>query len=269
MPQRARQKPAGDRLGIALQRLRGAGSHHLTAAHAGARAQIDDVIGATDRVLVVLDHHQRIAGRGQLVERVEQHRVVARMQANGRLIEHVADALQVRAELRRQPDALCLAAGERRRRAVERQVAQAHALQETQAGCESRPAHRARWSPRVCRVADARRTSRKCLTGSAVSSCDRALAEAQMQRDRIEARAVTGSHAATASAPLAADPLRLLAGLFGLEALRRCNPVPKQLLHQPWLELNDSRRGSGSGKPRPHEGQARRVENDLGLVRPV
>jgi hypothetical protein len=42
------------------------------------------------------------------------------MQADGRLVEHVAHALQVRAELRREPDALRLAARERRRRAIER-----------------------------------------------------------------------------------------------------------------------------------------------------
>lgn len=38
-------------------------------------------------------------------------------------------------------------------------------------------------------------------------------------------------------------------------------PVPKQLAHQPWLELNDSSRGSGSGKPRAQDGQARRALN--------
>ena len=56
----------------------------------------------------------------ELRERVEQDAVVARMQADGRLVEDVADAAQVRAELRREPDALRFAAGERRRGAVER-----------------------------------------------------------------------------------------------------------------------------------------------------
>ena len=66
------------------------------------------------------------------LERVEQDRVVARVQADGRLIEHVADALQVRAELRGEADALRLAARERRRGAVELQVAEADALEELQ-----------------------------------------------------------------------------------------------------------------------------------------
>ena len=91
------------------------------------------VIGAADRVLVVLDHEQRVALAAELLERVEQHAVVARMQADRRLVEHVADAAQVRAELRRQPDALGLAARERRRGAVEREVAEADVAQERRA----------------------------------------------------------------------------------------------------------------------------------------
>src|SRR5262249_41138518 len=42
-------------------------------------------------------------------------------------------------------------------------------------------------------------------------------------------------------------------------------PVPKQLSHQPCFELNEKRRGSSSEKLRPHEGQARRVENTVTL----
>ena len=60
-------------------------------------------------------------------------RVVARVQADRRLVEHVAHALQIRAELRRQADALRLAARKRGRGAVERQVAEAHLLQELEA----------------------------------------------------------------------------------------------------------------------------------------
>ena len=56
----------------------------------------------------------------QLGQRVEQHLVVARVQADGGLVEHVAHALQVGAELRGQADALRLAAGQRRRGAVQR-----------------------------------------------------------------------------------------------------------------------------------------------------
>ena len=106
--------------------------HQPAAALARARADVDDVVGGADRLLVVLDHDQGVALVAQVLERAEQDRVVARMQADRRLVEHVAHALQVAAELRREADALRLAAGERRRGAVEGQVAEAHLLEELQ-----------------------------------------------------------------------------------------------------------------------------------------
>ncbi|MCY1238043.1 hypothetical protein D9M72_507610 [compost metagenome] len=39
-----------------------------------------------------------------------------------------------------------------------------------------------------------------------------------------------------------------------------CRPVPKQPVHQPCLELYENRRGSGSGKLVPQDGQARLTE---------
>ena len=54
------------------------------------------------------------------------------MQPDRRLVEDVADAAQVRAELRREPDPLRLAARERRRRAVEREVAQTDEIEEAE-----------------------------------------------------------------------------------------------------------------------------------------
>ena len=106
--------------GFFLQLVDRAGGHDFAAAHAGAGPEIDDVIGAPDGVLVVLDDHQRVAMLRELGQRIEQHLVVARMQADGGLVEHVTHALQVGAELRREPDALRFAARERGRRAIER-----------------------------------------------------------------------------------------------------------------------------------------------------
>ena len=106
---------------------------HAPAELARAGAEVDDVRGAPDGVLVVLDHDQRVALGLELLQRVEQDAVVARVQADGRLVEDVAHAAQVGAELRGEPDALRLAAGERRRRAVERQVGEADLVQEGEA----------------------------------------------------------------------------------------------------------------------------------------
>jgi len=72
------------------------------------------------------------------LEHVEQDPVVAVVQADGRLVQDVADAAQVRTQLRGEPDALRLAARERRRGAVERQVAQADLLQEVEPAIQFR-----------------------------------------------------------------------------------------------------------------------------------
>ena len=61
---------------------------------------------------------------------------VARMQADARLVEHEQRVDQRRAERGRQVDALDLAAGERARLAVERQIAQAHVAKEARAGAD-------------------------------------------------------------------------------------------------------------------------------------
>ena len=63
--------------------------------------------------------------------------VVALVQADGRLIEHVADADQAAADLRGQADALGFAAGEGAGLAVEGEVAQADVDHELQAGLAS------------------------------------------------------------------------------------------------------------------------------------
>ena len=72
----------------------------------------------------------------QTLERAEQDAVVARMQADGGLVEDVANAAQVGAQLRREPDALRFAAGERGRGAVERQVREPDLAQESEAARE-------------------------------------------------------------------------------------------------------------------------------------
>ena len=72
----------------------------------------------------------------QLRERVEQDAVVARVEADGGLVEDVADAAQVRAELRGQPDPLRFAAGERRGGAVESEIPEADLPQKAQPRAE-------------------------------------------------------------------------------------------------------------------------------------
>jgi hypothetical protein len=89
------QELPGNRARIAHQILHGAHTHHFAALHARGRTQIHHVIGAADGVLVVFDDDERILVERELRERIEQHRVVARMQPDRRFIEHIAHALQV------------------------------------------------------------------------------------------------------------------------------------------------------------------------------
>ena len=81
--------------------------------HAGARAQIDDIVGGEDGFLVVFDDDDGVANIPQVNQRAEQALVVALVQANRRLIEDVHDADEARANLARQADALRLASRQR------------------------------------------------------------------------------------------------------------------------------------------------------------
>ena len=84
-------------------------------------------------VEVVLDDHERVARLEQLAERREQLRDVVEMQPGGRLVEDVEQPLAaVRRQMRRDLDALRLAAGQRRRRLAEAQVAEADLVEHLQ-----------------------------------------------------------------------------------------------------------------------------------------
>ena len=93
---------------------------------AGARSDVHDEVGQANRLLVVLDDDDRVAEVAQALERRDEAAVVALVQADRRLVEHVEHADEVAADLAGQADALGLAARERRRRAAERQVVETH-----------------------------------------------------------------------------------------------------------------------------------------------
>ncbi len=123
---------AGERVG----RLHDVGGRALgdqaAAVASGAGAEVDDVVGAADGVFVVFNHEHGVAEVAQVFERGEQAVVVAMMQADGRLVEHVENAAQLGSDLRGQPDALAFSAGERGGGADERNVAEADGVQKLQ-----------------------------------------------------------------------------------------------------------------------------------------
>ena len=104
--------------------LRRAGRHQFAAQPPRARPQVDHVIGALNGLGIVLHHQHRVAHVAQVRERIQQPLVIARMQPDGRLVQHVQHAAQLRPDLRRQTDALRLAAGKRGRRAFQAEIIQ-------------------------------------------------------------------------------------------------------------------------------------------------
>ena len=94
----------------------------MAAVDAGAGPDVEHVVGGADGVLVVLDHDHGIAEIAQPLERFQQPRIVALVQPDRRLVEHVEHAGEPRADLRGEPDALALAAGERARGARQREI---------------------------------------------------------------------------------------------------------------------------------------------------
>ncbi len=100
---------------------------------ARARPHVDEMIGSAHHLLVVLDDQHRVADVTQVLERPDQAIVVALVEPDRRLVEDVQHAHELRADLRRKPQALGLPARKRRCGAVELEVPDADVVQERQA----------------------------------------------------------------------------------------------------------------------------------------
>src|SRR5580692_12343373 len=100
---------------------------------AGSGAEIDDVVGAANGFFIVLDYEDGVAEIAQIFERGEQASVIAMMQTDGRLIEHVEDAAQLRANLGCEADALAFSAGKRCCRAADGKITESNVVQKFEA----------------------------------------------------------------------------------------------------------------------------------------
>ena len=105
------QKQPRQRLVALSNFLRCAAGQQLTAVHAGAGAEVDDMVGARHHLVVVLDDEERVALVAQRFEHLDEPVVVAGVKADAGFVEHVEHASEVGAELGREPDALRLATG--------------------------------------------------------------------------------------------------------------------------------------------------------------
>src|SRR5882762_351937 len=105
----------------------------VAAGVAGAGAEVDDEIRATDGVFVVFDDEDGVAEIAKLLERAEKAGVVAGVQADAGLVENVENAAKARADLRGEADALGFAAGKRGGGAIQAEIAEADGEQEIDA----------------------------------------------------------------------------------------------------------------------------------------
>src|SRR5260370_1084389 len=90
--------------------LRCARRDDLASVLTGGRPDVDHVVGGSNRLLVVLDHDQRVPKVAEAQQGVDQSPVVALVEADRRLVEDVEDTHQLGSDLGRQPDSLRLAA---------------------------------------------------------------------------------------------------------------------------------------------------------------
>ena len=67
----------------------GAFGDEVAAEGAGARAEIEDVVGAADNIKVVFDDDEGVAAVGELVKDAEEFDDVVAMKANGGFVEEI------------------------------------------------------------------------------------------------------------------------------------------------------------------------------------
>ena len=104
---------AGNGLGVLQQLLKAAGVYDFAAVLAGAGSYVHDPVGFAHGVFVMLNHNERVAHVAQLSQGFDEAAVIALVQTDGGLVEHVEHANQAGTNLGCEADALRLTAGER------------------------------------------------------------------------------------------------------------------------------------------------------------
>ena len=119
------QECADFRLRVSRNRVDRALCDHIAAVFSGLRSHLDEPVRVLEDFRVVIHQHDRVAVRDQIAHNTAQTLDIGRMQANGRLIEHIQHAGRAVAHRTRQLHALAFSGGQRGRFAVERQIAKA------------------------------------------------------------------------------------------------------------------------------------------------
>ena len=125
-----------DRALLLDEALDRSGVDDLTPVLAGTGTDVDDPVGRLDGVLVVLDDDEGVAEVAQTGQRLDEAVVVALVETDGGLVEHVEHTHEAGTDLRGQADALSLATREGAGRPVEREVVEADVEQKAQASAD-------------------------------------------------------------------------------------------------------------------------------------
>ena len=127
---------AGDAVWVGHELLRGALADDLTAVLTGSWPYVDEVVGATHDVFVVLDDEDGIAEVAELFESFDEFVIVPLVEADRWFVEDIEDALELTADLGGKADALGFAAAQGIGRAVQREIRQADIVQESKPGVD-------------------------------------------------------------------------------------------------------------------------------------
>ena len=169
-----------------------AGEHELAALLAAARSELHHVVGGADRVEIVLDDEHGVAAVAQPEQQPEQAVHVARVQPDRRLVEHVERVDELRAERVGEPDALRLAAGERARRAIQREVVEPDVAEERTRSRASLRMCAATCCSNVGELERRRATASSALDRQLADLRDVAAGDPHLQRLGLELGAVAG-----------------------------------------------------------------------------
>ena len=102
----------------------------------GSGSQIENEVGLSYRLFVVLHHDDRVPQIAQSLERLQQSPVVTLMESDGWFIQHVQHAGQLASDLSGQANALCFASGQSSSLTIQRQVVQSDGHHESEPGVD-------------------------------------------------------------------------------------------------------------------------------------
>jgi len=106
---------------------------NLSAQASGLRTYVDDVVGRTDNLFVVLHHHHGIAQLLQLAEHTDKFLSVAAMEADARLVQYVERPHQAATERGGQIDALAFTTRQGVAQSAQGEVTKSYIHQEAEA----------------------------------------------------------------------------------------------------------------------------------------